>query len=163
MCSAGRAGNRASSVSGNIRPAVLMRAEESSRRVASRNVAIRARLVRRFLGCFGLVLTIACLVGCHRPAGTVLGKAPSGPVQTIIGVRGGDTAPKVNLHGTMVEKCPVAGCWFYLQDETGVIKVDTKAAGFVVVNVPLQTQVTVGGTVVNQSEDVTIQATGIRY
>jgi len=45
---------------------------------------------------------------------------------------------RVVLHGRMTQKCPVAGCWFMLHDETGTIKVDTKNAGFVVVDIPLQ-------------------------
>lgn len=63
----------------------------------------------------------------------------------------------------MVEKCPTAGCWFRLRDRTGTIKVDTKSAGFVVVNVPLQSQVTVAGKVVPDGDDVMIEATGVRY
>src|SRR5262249_19803092 len=100
---------------------------------------------------------------CQRHSGNVLGKAPSGQVKTIVAVRAGDTPPAVTVSGRVVEKCPVAGCWFYLQDETGVIKVDTKAAGFVVVNVPLQTTVTVRGKVQAQGDEVTIEGTGLRY
>ena len=67
------------------------------------------------------------------------------------------------LNGVMIEKCPTAGCWFRLRDSTGVIKVDTKSAGFVVVNVPLDTKITVAGKVVADGQDVQIEATGIRY
>ena len=63
----------------------------------------------------------------------------------------------------MIEKCPIAGCWFRLRDQTGVIKVDTKSAGFVVVDVPLERQVTVAGKVVADGDDVMVEATGIRY
>ena len=63
----------------------------------------------------------------------------------------------------MVEKCPTAGCWFRLRDNTGVIKVDTKSTGFVVVDVPLETKITVSGKVVADGNDVQIEATGIRY
>jgi hypothetical protein len=63
----------------------------------------------------------------------------------------------------MIEKCPVAGCWFRLQDPTGTIKVDTKSAGFVVVDVPLQSQVIVAGKVVAEGSDVVLEATGLRY
>jgi uncharacterized protein YdeI (BOF family) len=117
---------------------------------------------RVFLLCCSLAV-VTCLSGCRREAGTVLGKSPSGEVRNIIAVRAGETPPRVTLKGQMVEKCPVAGCWFYLQDDTGTIKVDTKTAGFVVVNVPLHSKVTVSGTVVSQSEDVSLQATGLRY
>jgi uncharacterized protein YdeI (BOF family) len=93
----------------------------------------------------------------------VLGKVPKGQVRQVLAVRAGDTPPQVTLQGVLVEKCPVAGCWFYLQDDTGMIKVDTKAAGFVVVNVPLQTRVTVSGRIASESDDVCLQATGLRY
>jgi len=63
----------------------------------------------------------------------------------------------------MIEKCPIAGCWFRLRDNTGVIKVDTKSAGFVVVNVPLESRVTVAGKVIINGDDVMLEATGIRY
>lgn len=110
-------------------------------------------------GLLGLIL----LCGCRKGGGTVLGKAPSGEVKNIIAVRAGETSPIVKLKGQMVEKCPVAGCWFYLQDETGTIKVDTKAAGFVVVNVPLQATVEVSGKLVNESDELILQASGVRY
>lgn len=63
----------------------------------------------------------------------------------------------------MIEKCPAAGCWFRLQDETGTIKVDTKSAGFVVSAVPLETKITVAGKIHDTGEEVTIEATGVRY
>lgn len=109
------------------------------------------------------VMAFALLGGCGRQPGKVLGKAPAGEPRNIIAVRAGETAPRVTLKGVIVEKCPAAGCWFYLQDETGTIRVDTKAAGFVVVDVPLQTHVTVSGTVLSSGDDVSIQAAGLRY
>ncbi len=102
-------------------------------------------------------------IGCHRPHGTILGKAPSGNVQTIIAVRAGDTPQQVTLSGTLTEKCPVAGCWFRLHDDTGTIKIDTKAAGFVVSAVPLETKITVAGKITDTEEEVIIEATGVRY
>jgi uncharacterized protein YdeI (BOF family) len=101
--------------------------------------------------------------GCHRPAGTVLGQAPKGQPRTVLAVRAGDTPAEVLLTGAMVEKCPVAGCWFRLRDSTGTIKVDTKAAGFVVVSVSLESQVTVMGKVALEGEEIVIEATGLRY
>lgn len=68
----------------------------------------------------------------------------------------------VTLQGTMIEKCPVAGCWFVLRDKTGAIKVDTKDAGFVVTEVPLGASVTVGGTLAANGER-RIAATGLLY
>jgi hypothetical protein len=51
-----------------------------------------------------------------------------------------------------------------LRDESGVIKVDTKDAGFVVVDVPLQMSVTVAGRVgTNSVGERLLKATGLRY
>lgn len=113
-----------------------------------------------------LFFTLMCLLlgsGCGKPQGTVLGKAPKGQPQTILSVRAGTVPAQFTLSGVMIEKCPTAGCWFRLRDSTGVIKVDTKSAGFVVVNVPLETKVTVAGKVVADGDDVQIETTGIRY
>lgn len=101
--------------------------------------------------------------GCGRPKGRVLGKAPQGPVRTILAVQAGDTPLHVTIQGRLVEKCPTAGCWFRLADETSVMKVDTKAAGFVVTELPLETPVTVSGKVIWQGEQATIEASGLRY
>jgi uncharacterized protein YdeI (BOF family) len=101
--------------------------------------------------------------GCHRPHGTVLGKAPTGEPRTVLAIRAGDTPPQVTLSGVMVEKCPTAGCWLRLKDSTGIIKVDTKAAGFVVVDVPIQTKITVMGKVVTEGDEVIVAAIGLRY
>jgi uncharacterized protein YdeI (BOF family) len=108
---------------------------------------------------------VICLIaaGCGKPEGKVLGKAPKGEARTILAVRAGDTPPQVTLDGVMTEKCPVSGCWFRLRDANGSIKVDTKSAGFTVVNVPLETKLTVAGKIVAEGNEVAIEATGIRY
>ncbi len=94
-------------------------------------------------------LLLPGMSGCHKPQGTVLGKPPRGEPQTISAVRASDTPPQVTLSGVvMVEKCPVSGCWLRLSDATGTIKVDTKSDGFIVVNVPLESKVTISGRVV---------------
>jgi len=125
-----------------------------------------ADTVIQFMRQRGLLLALALTVGtfgCHRPQGTVLGKAPSGEPTTVLAVRAGDTPPQVTLSGVMVEKCPIAGCWLRLQDSTGTIKVDTKSAGFVVVNVPLETKITISGRIVNEGDEVLVEASGLRY
>jgi uncharacterized protein YdeI (BOF family) len=119
--------------------------------------------VSRFSKILMLAGMLSLLVACHRQTGTVLGKAPVGPALNIVAVHAGDAPPTVTLQGVIVEKCPVAGCWFYLQDQTGTIKVDTKSAGFVVVDVPLQTKVTVSGKIVSDGDTMTIAGTGLRY
>ncbi len=104
------------------------------------------------------------MVGCGKqPKGTVRGQAPKGDVQNVLAVRSGTTKPQVTLSGEMIEKCPTSGCWFRLRDSTGVIKVDTQTAGFVVADLPLQAQVTVSGKIIANGNDVEIEATGIRY
>ncbi len=103
------------------------------------------------------------VMGCSHSKGKVLGKTPSGEVKTILAVRAGDTSPQVTLTGSMVEKCPVAGCWFRLSDGTGTIRVDTKSAGFVVVDVPLESKMVVAGKIVESGDEVLIEATGLRY
>jgi hypothetical protein len=102
-------------------------------------------------------------IGCHKPHGTVLGKNPKGDASSILAIRAGDTPPQVTISGMMVEKCPVAGCWLKVQDSTGTIMVDTKSAGFVVVNVPLESKVTVAGKIVTEGDEVFLEASGLRY
>ena len=110
-----------------------------------------------------LLISMLLASGCHQPQGTVLGKAPAGEPRTILSVKTGNAPPQVTLIGVMIEKCPVAGCWFRLRDRTGIIKVDTKLAGFVVVDLPLETKMTVAGKVVADGNEVAIEATGLRY
>jgi uncharacterized protein YdeI (BOF family) len=112
---------------------------------------------------FLLSVLVVLAASCSKPAGTVLGKAPKGEPRNIIAVKARDLSPQVTVQGVMVEKCPVAGCWFRLRDRTGTIKVDTKTAGFVVVDLPLETQMTVAGKVVPDGKDVALEATGLRY
>ena len=120
------------------------------------------------------------LAGCGQKQELVRGVAPVGTVITVrevIGLNALKTPAsritdktanmrqngrQVMLRGEMIEKCPVAGCWFKLRDATGVIKVDTKAAGFVVSDIPLHSQVTVQGSLVSTTQDE-VAAIGIRY
>lgn len=121
--------------------------------------------MRKFRVCYALcaALTLAVALGCHNSHGTVLGKTPKDTPATVLAVRAGDTPPTVTLSGVMVEKCPVAGCWLKLRDSTGTILVDTKNAGFVVVNVPLESKVTVAGKIVSEGDQVVLEASGLRY
>ncbi len=110
-----------------------------------------------------LMLAPACaiaLIGCAKAEGTVLGQEPgsSAPAQ----VRELKPAATVLIQGVMTEKCPVAGCWFMLRDSSGVIRVDTKAAGFTVTDVPVNSAVTVVGTMKQDGEKV-FSAKGLRY
>jgi uncharacterized protein YdeI (BOF family) len=122
-------------------------------------------MTRRNFRCTGVVSVCIFLVtSCHKPNSTVLGKDPEGSPQTILSVKTGGIPSPVTIQGVMIEKCPVAGCWFRLRDSTGVIKVDTKLAGFVVLDVPLQSRVAVTGKrTVGEGNEVTIEAAGVRY
>ena len=86
-----------------------------------------------------LVLLLASLLGACQPEGSrTLGQAPDGVPQTVAQLKRSRTAGEAaTVAGEVIEKCPVAGCWFMLRDDTGVIKVDTKSAGFVVLDLPL--------------------------
>jgi len=101
--------------------------------------------------------------GCGGHSPKVLGSPPeaeaSGTVRQLTQVSSGKP---VTLRGEMTEKCPVAGCWFMLKDKTGIVRVDTKASGFVVSEVPLHSTVTVTGTVVAGTQPG-VAATGVRY
>ena len=57
----------------------------------------------------------------------------------------------------------MAGCWFILQDRTGRVRIDTKTAGFVVLDVPLRTTLTVAGSVERESGVTSLSAMGARY
>src|SRR4051794_32623319 len=105
----------------------------------------------RFI-CFCFLLLPLTLTGCGKATQKTLGKISGSEMHNILSIRAGTTPPQVSVSGVMVEKCPVAGCWFRLRDSTGVIKVNTKTAGFVVVDVPLETKMTVVGKVSSEGE-----------
>jgi uncharacterized protein YdeI (BOF family) len=110
-------------------------------------------------------LTVCCgaLVGGCQQSATTLGQFSELPRQEVVAVRHARQALNVSIHGTMVEKCPVAGCWFKLRDSTGIVKVDCKGAGFTVTNVPLQTEMTVSGKVADDGSEKLLDASGLRY
>jgi uncharacterized protein YdeI (BOF family) len=110
-----------------------------------------------------LLLLTGCLLAACKPQGKILGKAPKARIVTILAIHAGDAPNSVSLRGTLVEKCPVAGCWFKLQDETGLIKVDTRNAGFVVTKIPLNSTLTVGGLVVSNGNEAQVEATGLIF
>lgn len=107
-----------------------------------------------------LAVGVLALSGCARSTANVLGKDPGTAQPTV--VRDLKPASQVTLAGVMIEKCPTAGCWFMLKDGTGVVRVDTKSAGFTVTNVAVNTPVTVRGTVKDGTERM-VTATGLRY
>jgi uncharacterized protein YdeI (BOF family) len=128
------------------------------------NLRQTTEVIKLFNTKFTLVGLLFLIAGCGKAPETTLGvRSAAASTMTVKELANAPKAQKVTLHGEMIEKCPVAGCWFRLRDRTGVIKVDTKPAGFVVVNVPLESTVTVAGKVVTAGDEVVIEATGIRY
>ncbi|MGC8668191.1 MAG: hypothetical protein ACP5VE_08775 [Chthonomonadales bacterium] len=107
-----------------------------------------------------LLLVVAVAGGCSFGGSAVLGHPHPGPIVPVSRLK--PSPRSVTIRGAMVEKCPVAGCWFILRDATGAIKVDTKAAGFTVTDVPVNTVVTVSGRVTGSGQPV-LAADGVRY
>ncbi len=111
----------------------------------------------------GMLLIALSLVGCGKNQESVRGVAPGAEANTTVAqLAHAKAASAVVLTGEMTEKCPIAGCWFMLRDKTGVVRVDTKSAGFVVSDVPVHTHLTVAGKVLAGSEP-SLSATGLRY
>ena len=117
--------------------------------------------VKRLGIAFCVVLALAA--GCTRTGTTVFGTAPQAGLVTIAAANTSPGNASVAVRGTMVEKCPVAGCWFMLRDQSGTIKVDTKVAGFVVSKVPLQTEMVVSGIIRTNDSQRVIEAAGLRF
>lgn len=110
-----------------------------------------------------MALGTLALTGCGKTGASVKGVAPVAAADaTVVGLAQVKAGKTVTLQGEMVDKCPVAGCWFHLRDKTGTVKVDTKASGFVVLDVPLHTVMTVTGTV-HAGETPVVVAKGLRY
>lgn len=106
---------------------------------------------------------LAGLTGCSPSGPQVLGRAPEGAPVPFAEARRAAPGQTVTVAGEMVEKCPEAGCWFVLRDASGTLKVDTKTAGFVVVEVPLHRTLTVSGQLLTNGTEVILAATGARY
>src|SRR5207302_4418766 len=69
----------------------------------------------------------------------------------------------VKLMGRMTERCPSAGCWFYLNDGTGDIRVDAGAGNFSVSGLPIGARMTVYGKVIREpGEDPQLAGVGVR-
>jgi uncharacterized protein YdeI (BOF family) len=110
-----------------------------------------------------MVLCAAILLtGCGKPAVKTLGTPLTEAHATTVQQLPSEKDPSVRLTGVMVEKCPVSGCWFKLRDKTGIVHVDTKDAGFVVAELPLQTEVTVTGKFI-KGDSPTVAASGVEY
>lgn len=109
-----------------------------------------------------LIVLLILWAGCARKE-SVLGHFESGEAITVAKASAVESKKPIEITGKVVEKCPVAGCWFYLEDATGRIKVDTKAAGFVVLEVPLGREVKVSGRLSRDGVNQQIDAAGMVF
>ncbi|MFO1461217.1 MAG: hypothetical protein U1G08_17670 [Verrucomicrobiota bacterium] len=110
----------------------------------------------------GLILLVSGW-GCSRPGSNVLGQVPGSSAITLDAARHAPPGTSVTVEGEMIEKCPEAGCWFVLKDGSGTLRVDTKTAGFVVLDVPLHRRLSVSGQLLTNGTDRLLAATGVRY
>jgi uncharacterized protein YdeI (BOF family) len=69
---------------------------------------------------------------------------------------------EVTLRGEMTQKCPTSGCWFYMKDDTGDMRVDTAPSGFTISEIPLGKTITVYGKVVMTEGGSEMVALGVK-
>ena len=105
-------------------------------------------------------LVALVLVGCTPSGGRLLGVEPAAAPALTVAMLKTTTAP-FTLSGTMTDKCPTAACWFHFKDATGAVKVDVKAAGFTVTDIPNGAPLRVFGSYNKESGEV--EATGLRW
>jgi uncharacterized protein YdeI (BOF family) len=116
------------------------------------------------MGRWLVFVLVSLLVACQPEGSRTLGLAPDGLPETVAQLKRSPSVGRAaTVAGEIIEKCPVAGCWFMLRDDTGVIKVDTKSAGFVVLEIPLHTRVRVAGRLGGEGSEKLLEATGLRY
>lgn len=115
----------------------------------------------------GITLTALGCGGCTTQQDTQPSAARidnnDGEIVRVVTMQKMNLSTPVLARGTMVEKCPVAGCWFMLHDKTGIIKVDLKATKQNVVNIPLNSEVTVRGKVAQNGSQKMIQAVSATF
>lgn len=110
-----------------------------------------------------LLLAGGCAPREAQILGSALAQGAPGSAAPVAAVRTARDGSPVVVSGRMVEKCPVAGCWFDVRDGSGAIRVDTKNAGFVVLDVPLNAPITVAGRIRSSGGEPQIEAAGVRY
>jgi uncharacterized protein YdeI (BOF family) len=109
------------------------------------------------------LLAMLALAGCGNHPHTLGQSFPEQSIVSVAEAQRTNVEAAVVVRGAMTEKCPIAGCWFMLRDTAGTIKVDTKNAAFVVVDVPLHSTVTVAGRIATNGNERFIDATGLRF
>jgi hypothetical protein len=123
------------------------------------------------------VIIIACLlmvIVCWATwtlraasSGRELGRPPRGAViATIDALRrspGTFAGKTIAVSGQLTQRCPTAGCWFYLNDGTGDLRVDARPGSFSVLGLPIGARLTVYGRLVREpGEDLQFAAVGAR-
>lgn len=117
-----------------------------------------------------LLMVIVCWASWTLRAassGHELGSPPRQAVATTIaalrGNPGAFSGKMVAVTGQMTQRCPTAGCWFYLNDGTGDLRADARAGNFSVLSLPTGARLTVYGRLVREAgEDLQIAAVGAR-
>jgi len=119
-----------------------------------------------------LIVLAAALVGggiyAFRGKGSAqLGKGvPDGAqitsIQEVLSHGKALTGKEVTVKGAMTQKCPTAGCWFYVKDDTGEIRVDTAPSGFTISEIRLGKTITVYGKVVMTEGGSEMVALGVK-
>lgn len=123
-----------------------------------------------------IVVAVAALLGAvaygmfgKQGSGVVLGESVPADAEIVTikqAVEMAETAenPVVVIKGKVEEKCPTSGCWFYLSDDSGRIRVDTQFAGFTVVDQKSGSEATVYGKVVKPEQgEAEISALGAEF
>jgi hypothetical protein len=126
--------------------------------------------MRRVLIIVCLLMLAACWTAWSLRAASSsreLGHPPrTATPATIAAIRRDPTAfagQMLALTGQMTERCPTAGCWFYLNDGTGDLRVDLGAGNFSVSGLPVGARLTVYGKVIQEpGEDLQLAGVGVR-
>lgn len=117
----------------------------------------------------GVIAAVGYAAMNRSGGGVTLGKDIPAGVQEMTVAQATERAQKhegmeVVLTGTMEEKCPTSGCWFYLSDDTGRIRVDAQFSGFNVVDRKVGSKVTVYGKLLRISDgDAEVSALGAKF
>lgn len=122
----------------------------------------------------GIILVALLAVAAYGIFGiranvTVLGEAIPDEAEIItvkqsleLAEKGGN--PEVVVKGKIVEKCPTSGCWFYVSDDTGRVRVDTQFSGFTVADHKIGSKVIVYGRAVKpQNGEAEMTALGAKF
>ena len=107
------------------------------------------------------VLVVGAVVFLTRKPVEKFGDGDLGQVQTLaIGdITQDQVGERVAISGTITKECPHSGCWALIKDDSGEIRIDTKAGGFAL---PLHregSRVRIAGTIMlTEGGDVEISA-----